>query len=211
MLTRLHISSFIGLTIAVWLVALWFQGMPVLSLEFLKPFGIVVGSISAFVTLFNKYMWSWRFINGWYVKRPDLRGTWKVEMQSSWIDPETNEVIPTIYAYAVVRQTLTSLSLRLMTEESKSVLIAHSIEPQEDEELFKFVGVYRNEPKIELQGTRSEIHHGSFSVEVHGIPAYELEGHYWTDRGTKGSIKFSDKASKCYDSYKQAAKEILHT
>ncbi|ARP38302.1 hypothetical protein [Vibrio syngnathi] len=210
MLTRLHISSFIGLTIAVWLVALWFQGMPVLSIEFLKPFGIVVGSISAFVALFNKYMWSWKLINGWYVKRPDLRGTWKVEMQSNWVNPVTNETIPTIYGYAVVRQTLTSLSLRLMTEESKSVLIAHSIEPQEDGELFKFVGVYRNEPKIELQGTRSEIHHGSFSLEVHGMPAYALEGHYWTDRGTKGSIKFVDRALKYCDNYEQASNELPH-
>ena len=89
MLTRLHISSFIGLTIVVWLVALWFQGMPVLSLDFVKPFGIVVGAITLFVTIFNKYLWSWKIFKGWYVKRPDLRGTWEVELKSSWIDPKT--------------------------------------------------------------------------------------------------------------------------
>ena len=74
MLTRLHISSFIGLTIAVWLIALWIQGMPVLSADFIKPFGIVVGAITLIVTLFNKYAWSWIIFRGWYVKRPDLRG-----------------------------------------------------------------------------------------------------------------------------------------
>lgn len=31
-----------------------------------------------------------------------------------------------------------------------------------------FVGVYRNKPKIGFQGVRSEIHHGSFALEVHG-------------------------------------------
>jgi len=31
---------------------------------------------------------------------------------------------------------------------------------QEDDDLFKLVGVYRNERKIELQGVRSEIPHG---------------------------------------------------
>ena len=36
MLTRVHIASFIGLTIITWLVALWIQGEPVLSLEFLR-------------------------------------------------------------------------------------------------------------------------------------------------------------------------------
>lgn len=208
MLTRLHISSFIGLTIAVWLLALWYQGMPVLEADFVKPFSTVVGLITFIVTIFNKYLWSWKIFKGWYVKRPDLRGTWKVELKSSWTNPETGQVIKPIHGYAVIRQSLTSLSLRLMTEESRSVLVAHSIEQQEDDDLFKLVGVYRNEPKIELQGVRSEIHHGSFALEIHGSPAYELQGHYWTDRGTKGGIKFSDKVKKLYDTYEQASREL---
>ena len=208
MLTRLHISSFIGLTIAVWLLALWFQGMPVLSSDFVKPFSTVVGVITLFVTLFNKYMWSWIIFKGWYVKRPDLRGTWKVELKSSWINPETGLEIAPICGYAVIRQSLTFLSLRLMTKESRSVLVAHSIEQQEDDDLFKLVGVYRNEPKIELQGVRSEIHHGSFVLEIHGFPVEELEGHYWTDRGTKGGLKLFGHMKKTYNTYEQIEREI---
>ena len=208
MLTRLHISSFIGLTIAVWLLALWLQGMPVLSADFIKPFSTVVGVITLFVTLFNKYMWSWKIFKGWYVKRPDLRGTWKVELKSSWVNPETGEVIDPIYGYAVIRQSLTFLSVRLMTKESRSVLVAHSIEQQENDDLFKLVAVYRNEPKIELQGVRSEIHHGSFALDIHGAPVYSLEGHYWTDRATKGGMKMSDRVKKIYDTYDQARHEI---
>jgi hypothetical protein len=207
MLTRLHISSFIGLTILVWLVALWVQGMSVLSADFLKPFGLVVGAISAVVTVFNKYLWAKPWLRGWYVKRPDLRGTWEVELLSSWVNPETGQSIPPIKAYAVIRQSLTSLSFRLMTKESRSVLIAHSIEPQEDDELYKLVGVYRNEPKIELQGVRSEMHHGSFALEIHGTPVYELQGHYWTDRGTKGSMRLFKNDKKCYDTYEQASNQ----
>ena len=208
MLTRLHISSFIGLTIAVWLIALWIQGMAVLSADFIKPFGIVVGTITLIVTLFNKYAWSWKIFQGWYVKRPNLMGTWKVELKSSWINPETNEPIPPITAYATVRQSLTSLSFRLMTKESRSVLIAHSIEQQEEDDLYKLVGVYRNEPKIELQGQRSEIHHGSFSLEIHGNPVVELEGHYWTDRGTKGSMKLTKRIKRFCDTYEQAKNQF---
>jgi len=208
MLTRLHISSFVGLTIGVWLLALWIQGMPVLSAEFVKPFGVVVGLISLFVTIFNKYIWSWRIFRGWYVKRPDLRGTWKVELQSSWVDPDTGEQVDPIIGYASVRQSLTFLSLRLMTKESRSVLVAHSIEQQEDDDLFKLVAVYRNEPQIELQGVRSEIHHGSFALEVHGTPPYELQGHYWTDRATRGSMKLKERVKKIYDTYEHAHREM---
>lgn len=183
--------------------------MPVLSADFVKPFGTVVGAITLVVTAFNKYLWSWKIFKGWYVKRPDIRGTWKVELKSSWVNPETGEIIDPIYGYAVIRQSLTSLSLRLMTKESRSVLIAHSIEQQEDESLFKLVGVYRNEPNIELQGVRSEIHHGSFALEIHGYPVYELQGHYWTDRGTKGGMKLSHRELKFYDTFEQA--ERVHS
>ncbi|WP_250461828.1 hypothetical protein [Microbulbifer litoralis] len=208
MLTRLHISSFVGLTIGVWLLALWVQGMPVLSADFVKPFGIVVGAISLLVTIFNKYLWSWRLFRGWYVKRPDLRGTWEVELKSSWTDPETGKLSAPITGYAVIRQSLTFLSLRLMTKESRSVLVAHSIEQQEDDDLFKLVGVYRNEPKIELQGVRSEIHHGSFALEIHGTPVYELQGHYWTDRATRGSMILRNRIKKLYDTYEHASNDI---
>lgn len=203
MLTRLHISSFIGLTIVVWLVALWAQGMPVLSLAFVKPFSIVVGVISIVVVFFNKYAWSWPVFRGWYVNRPDIRGTWKVEMKSSWIDPETGRGIEPIVAYAAVRQTLSSLSLRLMTPESRSKITAHSIEQEEDGH-FRLAGIYQNEPRIELQGTKSDIHHGAFSLEIHGQPVESLEGHYWTDRKTKGAMRLYDRRSKLYETYEKA-------
>lgn len=208
MLTRLHISSFIGLTIAVWLLALWIQGMPVLSADFVKPFGTVVSAITLIVTLFNKFLWSWKIFKGWYVKRPDLRGTWKVELKSSWVNPETGKKADPIYGYVVVRQSFTNLSFRLMTKESRSVLVAHSIEQQEDDDLFKLVGVYRNEPKIELQGVRSEIHHGSFTLDIHGSPVEELEGHYWTDRATKGGMKLFNQVNKLYTTYEQAERAL---
>ena len=207
MLSRLHLSSFIGLTIFVWLLVLWLQGMPVLSLDFVRPFGVVVGVIVFVVSLFNKYMWSWSVFRGWYVKRPDLRGTWRVQMHSSWIDPATNKGIPPIIGYVVVRQSLTFLSFRLMTKESKSMLVAHSIDQQESDDLYKLVGIYRNEPKIELQSVCSEIHHGSFALEIHGSPVYEMQGHYWTDRATKGSMILSSRSKKIYDTFEQADRE----
>lgn len=203
MLSRIHISSFIGLTIVVWLVALWVQGMPVLSLAFLKPFGIVVGAISVVVAVFNRYAWAWPVFRGWYVKRPDIRGTWEVEIQSSWVDPATGKRIAPIVAYAAVRQTLLNLSLRLMTRESRSTLIAHSME-QEADGMFRLAGIYRNEPRIEFQGVRSEIHHGAFALEIHGQPVDSLEGHYWTDRETRGSMQLRRRVSMVYETYESA-------
>lgn len=205
--TKLHISSFIGLTIVAWLVALWIQGTPILTADFIRPFSIVVSAITIVVTLFNKYAWSWKIFQGWYVNRPDIRGTWKVELSSNWIDSDTNRETTRIIGYAVIRQTLTSLSLRLITKESHSKLIVHSIEREEDG-LFRLLAVYRNEPKIELQGKRSEIHYGSMLLNIYGNPPTSLDGHYWTDRVTRGSIKLQERHKKVFDTFEQAKREF---
>ncbi|MBU2607654.1 MAG: hypothetical protein KKC43_17405 [Alphaproteobacteria bacterium] len=204
MISRLHVSSFVGLTGLVWLIALWAQGQPVLTWDFFAPFSVVVGVVVTVVTLFNLYAWSWSLLQGWYVKRPDLRGTWSAEMVSSYINPETQKPTPPIQAYIVVRQTLTTLSFRLLTKESSSVLLAYNFVEQEHAGLYKLIGVFRNEPRINLQRERSRIHHGAFSIDIHGSPVTELTGHYWTDRETNGSIKLSDRRNKLYDTFDQA-------
>lgn len=206
MLKRLHISSFIVLTIFIWAFLRWLRS--VLSIDFINPFGFTVSMVTVLFLVFDKWAWSLKIFKGWYVKRPYLVGTWKVEMNSSWVDPETGKGSDLTYGYVAIGQSLTFLSIILMTKESRSVLVAHNIEPQESNNSFKLAGVYRNEPAITLRGVRSEIHYGSFSLEVHGCPVYELEGHYWTDRLTKGSMKLSSRTKKIYDTYEQAEREI---
>jgi hypothetical protein len=185
------------------LIALFVQGTPILSPDFIRPFSVVVGTVTIVVAVFNKYAWSWRIFYGWYVNRPDIRGTWKVELESDWVEPNTNLSLPTIAGYAVVHQTLTSLSILLMTKESRSRLIANSIELEGDG-LYKLAAIYRNEPKIELQGNRSEIHFGAILLEIYGNPPTSLEGHYWTDRHTRGSMKLKDRHRELYDTYELA-------
>lgn len=204
--TRLHISSFVGFTILVWLTALWVQGMPVLSTDFLKPFGIVVGATTIVAGLFDRYAWAWGAFRGWYVKRPDLRGTWRVAMQTSW---ESDAGVPggPIHGYAVVRQTLTTLSVRLMTSESRSRLVAHSLR-QEEDGVFVLDAVYRNEPDIELQGVRSDIHHGAFTLQVYGSPPEELRGHYWTDRLTRGSMELTLRSPRLFETFESAEQDM---
>lgn len=203
---KTYISSFIGLIIIIWLAALWFQGTPVFSIDFVRPFGIVVSIVSLVVTIFYKYAWAWRLFQGWFVKRPDIRGTWKVELSSSWVNPNTKKESK-ITGYAVVRQTLSSLSLRLLTKESYSKLVIHNIEEEEDN-VFRLFATYRNEPKIELQGKRSDIHYGSMLLNIYGKPANKLEGHYWTDRMTRGSIKFYERRKKIVETFDQAQNEF---
>ncbi len=201
-LTRQHIGALLGLAVLVWAVLLWVRGIP-LTPEYLWPYGTVLSVLAIAAAIFERWGWAWWVFQGWLVKRPDLRGSWRVELQSDWIDPDTGQGIGPITCYMAVRQSLMTLSMRLMTAESSSWLIAHKI-VEENDGVFFVTGVYTNEPKLELRGDRSEIHYGALRLAVQGKPPASLEGNYWTDRNTRGTMRLSDNRSEVFSTYDEA-------
>lgn len=187
MLTRMQTWMIVALALTVLCTWLWLNGEQPTPRSLFGKLGLVVSLVYGGMLLFGTYAWSWRIFKGWLVKRPDLRGTWRATLNSDWKHPVTKTTISPIEAYIVVRQTLAMLSMRFFTVNARSVLIAHNIEPEPDG-LFTLSAVYRNSPRIERQGVDSAIHHGSLLIEVHETKPKKLEGHYWTDRGTRGTI-----------------------
>lgn len=192
-LERLHITAFVILAAAVWLAVLLFQGTPV-AWEHAQPFSIVVSSLVGAGVLFESVLWRQPLLHGWFVKRPDLRGTWRVNLQFSHARPETNERVPMIACYMGVKQTLSKLQMHLMTLESESWLIADHIRPSPSGHGFQIIGVYTNEPNVHLRDERiSEMHQGAIIIETHGpsLRPTTLTAKYWTDRKTTGTMEFT--------------------
>ena len=189
-LERFHISVFLGIAALVWLGVLLVNGTPV-TLAHAHPFTAVVSALVGFGLLFEHVLWRLPLLHGWFVKRPDLRGTWRVEIQSSYIRPETGERVPKIVCYMGVQQTLSRLQMHLMTPESESWFIADHVRPSPNGNGYQVIGVYTNEPDVHLRGERiSEIHQGALIVETHGegVRPDTLTAKYWTDRKTTGKM-----------------------
>lgn len=186
MLNRLHLSVILLIAAAIWGGLLVFEGVAVSGTWF-RPFSTVVGLLLLLLVAFDLWAWRLRILHGWFVPRPDLRGTWRVEIQSDWKTPVTNEAIGPIITYLVVRQTFSTLSVRMLTAESASELVAAEINKASDG-TYRLAAVYRNEPKLSVRD-RSPIHYGAIVLDVQGDPAKELSGYYWTDRNSRGEIR----------------------
>src|SRR5690606_8114463 len=128
MFTRLQITVALAVATAAWGAVLWLQGTPI-SWSHLAPFTTVVGVLVVVALAMEHLFGRLRIFQRWLFDRPDLRGTWKVTIQSEWVNPGTGEKTPPITAYACVVQTLSKLQIQLMTPESESCLLAHAIEP----------------------------------------------------------------------------------
>lgn len=207
MFTRLQITVALAVATAAWGAMLWVQGTA-LSWDHLAPFTTVVGVLVLVALAMEHVLWRLRPFQGWLFDRPDLRGTWKVTIQSEWLNPETNERIPPIYAYAGIVQTLSKLQIQLMTPESESCLLAHAIEPTPCGNRFNVSVVYANIPGVELRGVRSERHVGAATIYSHGTKykPESLTAEYWTDRRTVGRMTFEGRVSTVYSRYEDAKK-----
>ena len=106
-----------------------------------------------------------------------------------------------------IRQTYSRFSARMVTRESSSFLVAHKIEQQNDG-IFQLFGTYQNTPDIALRGKRSEIHYGALLLEIQGDPPKSLAGHYWTDRGTKGSLELRDRIPEVLTNYQEGISRL---
>lgn len=191
--TRTQVSAFLALSVTFWVGFLAFSGTP-LNWEMLAPFGLVVGAVSAVLLVFDAWAWRLPIFRSWLIKRPVLHGTWKTELQSDWTNPETGEDAPTIHCFMVIRQTASKVSIRLVTPESKSETVSAGIEVCSDG-TFELSCTYRNKPKA-MYRHRSEVHYGAMLLGIENQMPQRLEGEYWTDRKTTGSVSLSERIAK---------------
>mgnify|MGYP000049928552 FL=1 len=208
--TRLQISVFLGVAAMAWAAVLLFQGVP-LTLAHLTPFGTVVGVLALAALLLEHVLWRQQWLHGWFVQRPNLRGTWKVKLQSDRVDPTTGVPIPPITGFMGVEQTLSSLQMHLMTPDSESWFVAHSIGASPSENGYRIFGIYVNKPNVHLRSSTSNMHCGVIVIDSHGesrgMPM-ALTAEYWTDRKTTGHMTLSDRSNTIFTRFEDAHREF---
>lgn len=162
--------------------------------------GLIVAAISLVFLGFARHAWRWRFLNGLVVKHPDLTGTWRYDIDSEYIDPLTASAVKKT-AFALVKQTLTSTTVLVWTDNARSESIGATIEIDRDD-LFTlsvpFICKVRSEDD-------EPIHYGCALFEKVRRGTEEIEGRYWTERKTKGTVRLSDRRQVEIGSYAQGA------
>ncbi|MGH7616007.1 MAG: hypothetical protein ACREPM_02140 [Gemmatimonadaceae bacterium] len=200
-----QITALVGYVVMALAIVLLVGGA-VLPSGFFKGMSTVTSATIVAVAAFDRWLWRWRPLQGWFVKRPYVGGTWRVRLQSSWI-PNGKDQPVDVTGYLVVRQTFLRLSVRLLTKESSSRLRGAEVIGDGDD-AFSIAAVYVNEPKYSVR-ERSPIHHGALVLAVKGSPPSILEGHYWTDRATSGEMQASQRRLDVYDTYDGAEAAYL--
>ena len=200
MVARIRVFIVLGFAALIWGVLLAADDVPV-SLLWLRHISTVTAAVLLLLAAFDQWLWRLSFLQGWLVRRPFLSGTWRASLVTV-SESETGSESTAVSGFMVIRQTHSSISARLLTRESQSRLTSGSI-TRSDDGLYAFSGTYLNEPSLDLR-QRSPIHHGAFALRVHGRPARRMQGSYWTDRGTKGTLELTDCRAQEFTSFAEA-------
>jgi hypothetical protein len=174
----------------IWGAVVWLsKGHSVLDLWLAVKYVPLAISIYVIAGIFfSRWMWRWPLWRGWLVKIPDLQGTWKGQLVSDWVNPETGKRIEPITMFLVIRQTLFSVKVTLMTKESTSYSTTADINIVSAGEDLYLNYNYTNRPKVTIRD-RSAMHDGAAILKIITSPQKCLEGEYWTSRKTRGEIK----------------------
>jgi hypothetical protein len=142
------------------------------------------------VSLFSVFLWKLRIFKGWLVPFPDLNGTWKGYIQTTWIDPKTNERPAPIPAILTIKQSFFKISCVMRTAEMTSRSIVSDFVLDKDNQMNRLLYSYDSNP-IQTVKERSPQHCGTMAFDIVEKPERKIIGEYWTGRKTTGQIEMN--------------------
>lgn len=197
---KIAIQIVAGIVVSVFAIGIWLSGDKV-ELGWLRFYSLAVMLAVLTSAFWDHWLWRNSLVQKLHQIPRDLRGTWKGTLRSFWVDPETGKSPPEKAAYLVIRQTFSSISVVMFTDEMRSkssygIVTDDGIESS-------LVYIYISKPDARLEH-RSRMHHGSTSLEITSRPAIRMKGRYWTDRDSRGELEFDKKVLTLAEDYQQA-------
>lgn len=178
----------VGLTIGLFFLLSFLQNISDYNLKnILKLISQIVTINTLIIGFFIKVLWKCRIFKGWLVPFPNLNGTWKGYIHSTWVDPKTNQRPNPIPAIVTIHQSFSYISCATRTAEMSSISIVSDFYLDKENQIKKLYYSYDSNPLLTVR-ERSPQHSGTMAFNIIEIPKLKLSGEYWTGRKTTGEI-----------------------
>ncbi|MFH1007858.1 MAG: hypothetical protein V1800_10195 [Candidatus Latescibacterota bacterium] len=196
-------SQALSLILLVFSGLVWFgiataSGLNMQSFfDFMRPIPKVITADLLLVSAFMKWLWRWKYLQGWLIPFPDLNGTWQGHIQTNWKDAKDKlpGPIPTILT---IKQSFSRISCVMRTGEMESHSYLEGFCIDKEAQIRRLCYSYTSKPKAALRD-RSTPHDGTILLNIVGSPVRKLEGEYWTQRHTTGTVTLTYRTVEILD------------
>jgi hypothetical protein len=190
----------LGFSGLVWFGVATANGLNMKNLfDFMRPIPTVATADLFLAAFFMKWGWRCKWLQGWLVPFPNLNGTWRGQIQTNWKDAQgkTPGAIPVILT---INQSFMRISCVMRTAEMESHSYVEGFSIDRERQVRHLCYSYTSKPKANLRG-RSTPHDGTILFNIIGKPIQKLEGEYWTQRETIGTITLTFLTKRLLDEF----------
>jgi hypothetical protein len=184
----------------VWIIPFLIYNFEVLSLDSLKYINLGITVAGLFWFSYFKWAWKWGYIRK-LLYRPNLNGTWLGEFESDWIN-EHGEINPPKRFVLVVRQHWFSISVRAFTniQKTESYVETLMLDDSKGTKLLAYLFSEKRSRTGEHGSRQGAAELDLVETDINKL----LEGHFWTQAGTRGYIRVKQISSSDHmDSFVQ--------
>ena len=181
----------VGISFITFFILLWIKNVETINLEAvvdLLPTVITVDVV--FLGVFSKYLWKIKLLRDWLVPFPNLNGTWKGHINTTWDDPLTKQRPESIPAILTIKQSFFNVSCVMRTAEMTSRSIVSDFVLDKENQVKRLFYSYDSNP-IQTVKERSPQHCGTVVFDIVENSKIVLKGEYWTGRKTTGDIELT--------------------
>jgi hypothetical protein len=175
--------------LAILIIIIDMQGIKLgFNVASISLVGIVTTVTWIFWTTFRLWLWKIPLLQNWLVLVPNLNGSWHGKLESTWVDPDTKKSPNPIDTIAVIKQSLTVITIDLSTNgmQSNSTVATVQYDPTRRTSIISYV--YLSEPLAKYR-KKNVIHYGAAKLNaVKKDKSVILSGTYWTDNETCGDV-----------------------
>ncbi|SFC09274.1 hypothetical protein [Pseudoalteromonas denitrificans] len=198
---KILVTGSIVIGAIVWLTFFGINSFDVLSLDSLKYINLGISVAGLFWLSYFKWAWKWSYVRK-VLYRPNLNGTWLGEFESDWTNNQ-GQVNPPKRFVLVIRQHWFTMSVRAFTniQKTESYVETLMLDDMKGTKLLAYLFSEKRSGSGE-HGTRQ----GAAELDLVETEINKLlEGHFWTQAGTRGYIKVKQASnSEHMESFEQA-------
>lgn len=189
----------IALAAAITLGIVWATSGK-LDTTYAKAAVTATSAVTLLLLAFDRWLWRYAPLR-WAVSRPVLHGTWKMTQRTTY-EPRAHE---TMESYLVVHQTYSTIRVDGLYAISESQSLSANLSVEKSRCVLSYI--FRTDAHT-MHRAGNPPSRGAATLKVGRKPQLHLEGDYWMERGTRGSVKSVGYTPKTYDTFEAARQAI---
>jgi len=198
---KIIVSISIGLALILAILYLTYNELELNLENGIRSISLGITATTLFWTFYFSFGWKLPLLNKIFY-RPNLNGTWYGTLISDWEDENGNIIDPKDF-FIVIRQSFLRIHFTTFTDNFVGISYSETFSLSKERGIKNVAYLFRKDTS---QNNNEILQEGATELRLIEALERKLEGKYWSNRKTNGTIKVKFINSIHVDSFEEAIK-----